>query len=60
MVKIILILWTLGPEGHIDRLILDGFRDIGHCRDVAVSLTAPNPLDGWSPRQVARCQVVPK
>lgn len=60
MTKIILILWTLSPEGHIDRLDLGGFFDLGACNAALVSLTEPNPLDGWSPRQVGRCLEVPK
>ena len=60
MSKIILIIWTISPTGHIDRLGMDGFMDMKHCWGVADSLTAPNPKDGWSPLQAARCATVPK
>ena len=60
MTKIILILWTVSPSGDIDRLDLGGFFDLGDCKAALVSLTEPNPADGWSPEQVGRCLEVPK
>ncbi len=60
MTKIILILWTVSPSGDIDRLELDGWFDVGDCKAALVSLTEPNPADGWSPETVGRCVEVPK
>jgi len=60
MEKIILILWTLSPSGHLDRLEIGGFFDMDACEAAAVVLTAPSPLDGWSPATVTRCLEVPK
>ena len=60
MTKIILIFWTLSPTGQIDRLELDGWFSIEACNAAVVSLTAPNPADGWSALTVARCVEVPK
>lgn len=60
MEKIILILWTLSPTGQLDRLIVEGFFDMGACKAAAVSLTESSPEDGWAPVHVARCVEVPK
>lgn len=60
MLKIILILWTLSPEGHIDRLVIDGFYDIERCEAAGLVLIEPSPLDGWQIAQVFRCVEVPK
>lgn len=60
MTKIILILWTISPGGDIDRLDLGGWFDLESCNAALVSLTEPNPADGWSPKTVGRCVEVPK
>jgi hypothetical protein len=60
MTKIVLFFWILGPQGGIDRLEIENFYDMGACRAAAVSLTEPNPADGWSPLTIARCVEIPK
>jgi hypothetical protein len=60
MTKILLILWTLGPTGEIDRLEIDGWFNLERCNAAAVSLTESNPADGWAPKHVARCVEVPR
>lgn len=60
MTEIIMILWTLSPEGHLDRLVIPGWYTMERCNAAIVSLLEPNPADQWSPQFAARCVVVPK
>lgn len=60
MTKIVLFFWILSPQGAIDRVEIEGWFDMGACKAAAVSLTEPNPADGWSPLTIARCVEVPR
>lgn len=60
MVKVVLLYWVLGPGGSIVAGEVGGFWDMGACKAAAVSLTEPNPVDGWSPRIAVRCVEVPR
>lgn len=60
MVRIVLLYWVLGPDGAIVSGEIGGWFDMGACNAAAVSLTEPNPADGWSPRFATRCVEVPR
>lgn len=60
MLKIILVLWTLSPTGHIDRLVVDGWYTMEACEVAIDSFIAANPADQWQMQMAARCVEVPK
>lgn len=56
MLKVVLFWWVLGPGGAMMSGEIAGWRDMGACNAAGVSLTEPNPVDGWSPVVVVWCE----
>lgn len=60
MTKIIMLFWVLSPKGDIVAHEIGDWYTMERCNAAAVSLTEPNPADGWSPLIAVRCMEVPK
>lgn len=61
MIKIVMLLWVLGPDGVVlDPIEFGGWRSVADCEAFADSFFVANPADGFQFEGVARCVEVPK